>query len=108
MWPAGTLVTGWHRESEMCVRSSCSTHLWLTVTGPQPVDYACGFIQAARCVVCDYLTPLLDADWWSEKATVAEIEVLVGLLREERARLARVIDSLGRDGTGDSVLRNFE
>lgn len=106
-------MTGWRREPEMCVRTSCRMHLWLTVTGPNPVDYACGFVQSAECVVCGIVTPLLDADWWYEKASPEQVGALIEHLHGERARLARVIDGLvsqglAMKGTGDGTLRNYE
>lgn len=107
-YPAGTYVMARHRDG-IPLRRSCVNHIWRIETDPKPVDYACGFIQTASCVVCgDGLVPHLDADFFMEKATPAHVahclQEVAGLVEHYH----RVKDLLEHWGSGQRLLRNFD
>lgn len=76
-WPAGTLTTGvdytfpW--PEGIPVRSSCRQHIFETLADPISVDYGCGWVQAARCLICCYNTPPIDATFWMKRADPFDI-----------------------------------
>ncbi len=105
-YPSGVRVLCLHRDNAMPARKDCATHVFETITEPIAVDYAAGWIQAARCLVCGDVTPALDAEWWSSLATEGDVARCVAEVRDEIARLSGVVHDLR--GAGASVkLRNF-
>lgn len=101
-WPEGTLVRciGSHG---LPVRKDCELHIFLTVTPPVPVtDYTeCGFIQAAKCMVCRYVTSALDADFWRLKADAMDLAELSGWIEATIEGLIEARDEIGRRMTGE-------
>jgi hypothetical protein len=73
-WPSGTLVTGiYPGPLAMSAREQCRDHIWVTVGEAVVVEYGCGWIQSARCIVCDYTAVPIDALWWALKPVEDEI-----------------------------------
>jgi len=98
----GDLVTGHY--SGMPIRSTCRNHIFEVVNEAQAVEYGCGFIQAAKCLVCGDLIPNIDADAWHE-ITLHDVSRCLMEMEEMTERYGRVKLLL----TGKSVgLRNFE
>jgi hypothetical protein len=96
-WPEGTQV--------LCVSSNgipadtrCTRHIWITLTEPQEVDYGCGWVQAAKCLVCETMTPKITADFWFHKAAEHDVQNCVARLDAEIHRLQRVAESLLHGG----------
>jgi hypothetical protein len=108
-WPEGTLVRciGSHG---LPVRTTCELHIFQTVTPPMPVeDYTeCGFIQAAKCLVCCYVTSALDADFWRRRADGMDLAALSGELHALIEGYHEALDFIGRKMTGQVAgMRDF-
>lgn len=90
--PIGTLVRciGDHG---LPLRSQCVEHIWEIASVAVPVDYGCGFIQSARCLVCGGPpSPMVDADFFSIEADGIALAGCMGEIGEkldwyERVRL---------------------
>lgn len=81
-WPAGTYVRCIEPTNGQPARSTCKGHIFKTFTDPIPSTFGCGFIQSARCVVCNYTTPLIDADFWHDKVTPFDVAGCMGEVHE--------------------------
>lgn len=80
-WPAGSYVRCVGSDG-LPARRTCINHIFITFTDPQPVDYGCGYLQAARCVVCGDVTPAIDADFWRIRATQGDVVDCMGSVHE--------------------------
>lgn len=107
-YPPGTLVLG-RGSHELPLRTSCAGHIFETISEPQSVWYGCGFIQAAKCCVCEYVTPAIDADFFAILAMEADIRQCAVAVGEEVERLRRVVLTLEEraDGRPKAALRDF-
>jgi hypothetical protein len=64
------------------MRSQCKGHLYQTMNTAIPVDEnrsECRYVQVAKCLVCGYLTPQVDADFFVE-ATQDDIVACLAML----------------------------
>lgn len=109
-WPKGTLVLCKHRDNGLPLKSSCAEHIWRLETDPKPVDYGCGFIQAAQCLICGGgRTAFLDADFFYVKVDPYTIEgqmTFAGAIGEVQATIQwyqEVLERLGRLFLGEEV-----
>lgn len=109
-WPKGTLVLA-KTSNGIPLRHSCDGHIWRLETEPEPVDYGCGFIQAASCLICGGpVTPKLDADFFMTRVDPHEFEgamAFAGCMGEVQATLQwyqEVLDNLGRLYLGEEAL----
>jgi hypothetical protein len=70
--PAGVLV-----NPAQLPRAGCEGHVWETLEAEESEQWQSGWKQAARCLVCDYTCPQVDASWWIPVATADFIEELL-------------------------------
>ena len=81
--PPGTAVLGKHPATGLFFRQSCRNHIFETISEAQPAEWSeCGFSQMAKCLLCEYVTPAVDADWWS---VLADAFTLAGFYGEIHA-----------------------
>lgn len=87
--PIGTIVTGVAR-SGLPLSHQHKDHLWMLTTARQPAEYSnSGYVQRARCVVCEEHIPPTDCEFWQVEATVEDVAICSALVRGERTKLAR-------------------
>jgi hypothetical protein len=108
--PAGSLVTGTIRL--FAIRSQCRGHIWqIGQAVPSNWSTGSGFVQPGTCLVCNYTTAPMDAEWWQELATPLDIIGCATAVMAEITRLRKVYDSLhalARAGVADDGMMNFE
>lgn len=103
-WPSGTLVVGiYPGPLALSAREQCREHLWVTVGEAVAVEYGCGWIQSARCLVCDYTTVPIDALWWGLKADGMDMAGCLGTIAADIERLEEARAALV-NWQGDPVL----
>ena len=108
--PAGSLVKGTIGDLSI---GHCKGHIWqigeaITSTW----STGSGWLQAGRCLVCEYITLPLDIEWWQEPADQADIAKTAQAVLVEKGRLLKVYENLiARLSAGqvqDIGMQNFE
>jgi hypothetical protein len=99
--PIGTVVRGVVPPLDLPVRALCADHLFELVTDPLPVEYGCGFMQRARCLVCGYVTQAIDADFWTYEATPEDFDRCRKVAVAEARRLLDVADDIALLALGE-------
>lgn len=89
-------------------RKGCEEHIYEVLGAAIPVDYACGFLQAARCLVCDEVTPPVDADWWSERADDKDVESCLREITNRITHLTTVAEALSQPAVVQGPLRDLD
>jgi hypothetical protein len=94
--PGGTVVRAVHPELGCPMRASCKGHLYITMNSAVPVDHnrsECRYVQAAECLVCGYVAPQLDADFFTA-ATDDDIDdclaMIQRMMEDLRARYQKI------------------
>ena len=96
--PGGTVVRAVHPDLDVALVSACRDHVFETMQTAQAVEasYAeCRYVQSARCLVCGYITPAVDADFFVEAtsddltACLAWSDRTVESLRKARDEVSR-------------------
>ena len=93
--PIGTLVRGIDPDG-VIIRQSCTWHIFETLTEPEPVDYGCGWIQGAQCLVCETTIPKISAAWYYHEANDEDIGRCLVDVTEEILRLTHVKERITR------------
>lgn len=91
--PSGSLVKG--TIGTLCIRSQCRGHVW-RVTEAVPVTWTTGsgWVQAATCLVCEYTTLPMDAEWWQEPASPGDVANAAQAVLKEMGRLRLAYENL--------------
>lgn len=101
--PGGTVVRAVHPDLGSPMRTACRGHLYLTMNSATPVDHnrsECRYVQAAECLVCGYVTPQLDADFFVA-ATDDDIDDCLNLID-------RIVERLGQSRERINGLRTMK
>lgn len=95
--PGGTVVRAVHPDIGSPMRTACRGHLYMTMNSALPVDHnrsECRYVQSAECLVCGYVTPQIDADFFVAAGDddiddcVRLIDQIIDRLHQSRARIA--------------------
>jgi hypothetical protein len=90
---AGTLVKG--IIGDLAIRSQCRGHVWRTTEAfPSNWSSGSGWVQAATCLVCEYTTAPMDAEWWQELASPGDVAGAAQAVLKEMGRLRLVYENL--------------
>jgi hypothetical protein len=93
--PAGVIVTG-RMGVFAAPRTKCEGHLFLTKKPKKNDKWQSGWVQGAKCLVCEDEIIPLDATWWMERATPQRIKLTMRLVKEEALRMKVVYRKLQR------------
>lgn len=107
-FPPGTLVLCFGSHG-LPIRRTCADHIFETTSDAQSVDYGCGFVQAARCIVCRYHTQAIDADFWATPADEVAVKRCMEWIDEAVVGLTEARTYIQDRATGNPrpVLKDF-
>ena len=125
-FPLGTFVLCTTPDG-VALRESCRRHIFKLTSEPTPVDWGTtstgvpvgtGFVQMARCLVCQWATMPMSTEFWSHKADAMDLAACFGQidesiqwLQDARVELERAWLGLCEEagtGTAPPAMRNFE
>lgn len=77
--PEGVLVTG-YRDGRPWIER-CIDHIYITHEPVKNTKWQSGYQQGATCLVCDIEVYPMDASWWLEEPTTAQLRKAGILIR---------------------------
>lgn len=92
-YPPGTLVTGWNANG---LFGAVGHRGHLFETGEvRPSNWSnSGYLQSARCVVCNEWFAPCDSEFWEVRASKEEIDQCINLIAKQRRQLLKACREL--------------